>query len=162
LSGIDKLLGETLPEPLPPPPPPPRPRVETAKAKPSVSDGKAAAAKKAADAKAKADADAKKKAAAEAVSLGVAGSTWVQLAGGSNEDRMAAEYKRIKAKKPALFAKRSGYVTQGKDYFRLLVGPFKDSGDARDFVNSLAKAGVDSFMWTRSPATIRIEKLPSP
>jgi tetratricopeptide (TPR) repeat protein len=161
LSGIDKLLGETLPEPLPPPPPPPRPKVETAKAKPSAADTKAAAAKKAADAKAKADADAKKKADAEAKAIGVSGSTWVQLAGGSNEARMAAEFKRIKARKPDLFAKRSGYVTQGKDYFRLLVGPFSDSGDARDFVNALAKAGIDSFMWNRSPPTIRIEKLPS-
>ena len=50
-------------------------------------------------------------------------------------------------------------MTGGKDYFRLLVGPFASTGEAQDFVRKLDKAGIDSFRWTRNPARIRIEKL---
>jgi septal ring-binding cell division protein DamX len=69
------------------------------------------------------------------------------------------EYKRIAAKAGTLLKSRSGYVTEGKDYFRLLVGPFPTTDEAQAFVKKLDKAGVDSFRWTRSPAQIRIEKL---
>ena len=162
LSGIDKLLA-TIAEA----PPPPQPKVE-APAPPSkgAKDAKTAAAKKAADKKAaekkakddKAAAD--KKARDEAAKLGVAGAHWVQLAGGSNQDRMVTEYRRL-ATKAGSALKRPGYVTGGKDYFRLLVGPFDSKGDAQAFVNKLAKEGVDGFSWTRNPPQIRIEKLPS-
>ena len=162
LSGIDKLLA-TIAEA----PPPPQPKVE-APTPPSkgAKDAKTAAAKKAADKKVaekKAKDDklaAEKKAKEEAAKLGVAGANWVQLAGGSNQDRMVTEYRRLAAKAGSAL-KRPGYVTGGKDYFRLLVGPFDSKGDAQAFVNKLAKEGVDGFSWTRNPPQIRIEKLPS-
>jgi len=156
--GEPLLAANTIP-PAPTPrleiaaPPKPRPRVELAKAKPKADPAKLAAEKKAT-----ADKKAKEAAAAK---TGVAGTYWVQLAGGSNPDRMGSEYKRITAKKSALFAGKPGFVTSGKDYFRLLVGPFKTTGDAHDYVTKLDKAGIDSFMWTRNPAQIRIEKLSS-
>ena len=164
LSGIDKLLA-TIAEA---PPPAPNPKVEETpdlKAKPTRDDKAAAkkaadkklAEKKARDEKAAAD----KKARDAAAALGVPGANWVQLAGGSNRDRLEHEYARIKAKKSALFAGRSGYTTEGKDYFRLLTGPFKSADDAHDFVNKLDKAGIDSFSWTRTPAQIKIEKIGS-
>jgi hypothetical protein len=136
-----------------------KPKVERAPAK---SDAKAAADKKKADklaAEKKAKAEADRKAKAEAVRLGVGGTNWVQLAGGSNQDRMAVEYRKLAAKAGSLLKSRSGYVTQGKDYFRLLVGPFPTTDQAQEFVRKLDKAGVDSFRWTRNPAQIRIEKL---
>ena len=136
-----------------------KPKVERAAAK---SDAKAAADKKKADklaAEKKAKAEADRKAKAEAAKLGVGGRNWVQLAGGSNEDRMAVEYRKLAAKAGSLLKARSGYVTQGKDYFRLLVGPFPTTDEAQEFVRKLDKAGVDSFRWTRNPAQIRIEKL---
>ena len=71
---------------------------------------------------------------------------------------MANEYKRLSAKASVLKS-RPGYVTNGKDYFRLLVGPFSTADEAQDFVKKLDKAGVDSFRWTRNPAQIKIEKL---
>ena len=177
LSGIDRILASsreplesvannTLPEPQP----------DAAPANDGTADKKRAARKAAVDknlaAAKKAAADEKaavKKAAdaavaaqrATAAKLGVAGEHWVQLAGGTNEARMATEFKRIKAKKPALFAGRSAYVTNGKDYFRLLVGPFGDSEGARDYAAKLAKAGIDGFSWPRTPPQIRIEKLPT-
>jgi tetratricopeptide (TPR) repeat protein len=160
LSGIDKLLA-TIAEA----PPAPRPKVEKAKPaeqpKPSKVEA-AAAAKKAADKKKRDDKlAADKKAKEEAARLGVAGTNWVQLAGGSNQDRMGIEYKRLSGKAGSLLKSRNGYVTEGKDYFRLLVGPFDSKGDAQAFVNKLAKEGVDGFSWTRTPPKIKIEKLSS-
>ena len=153
LSGIDKLLA-TIAEA----PPPPKPKVEKGPTKAE----KAAAAKKAAEKKQRDEKiAAEKKAKEEAARLGVAGTNWVQLAGGSHQDRMASEYKRLSAKAGKLLKSRSGYVTEGKDYFRLLVGPFESKGDAQDFVNKLEKEGVDGFSWTRTPAKIKIEKISS-
>jgi tetratricopeptide (TPR) repeat protein len=169
LDDIAKLLKEpvveeTGGEPLvqvaeaqaPEPAPGSKPKVEKAKAasKPKV-DPKAA--KLAAEKKAKAEAE--KKAKAEAAKLGVSGANWVQLAGGANKDRMAAEYRKLSAKAGSVLKSRSGYVTDGKDYFRLLVGPFTTTDEAQAFVRKLDKAGVDSFRWTRNPAQIKIEKL---
>ena len=136
-----------------------RPKVETAK-KPAVSKPKVETAKKAVEDKKKADKlAAEKKAKAAAAKLGVSGTNWVQLAGGANQDRMANEYKKLAAKAGTLLKSRSGYVTEGKDYFRLLVGPFPTRSEAQAFVNKLEKEGVDGFSWTRNPAQIRIEKL---
>ncbi|MDQ3143766.1 MAG: SPOR domain-containing protein, partial [Pseudomonadota bacterium] len=141
-----------------------------------AGDAKKVAAKKIANAKKTADAkkmtDAKKladarKAAAKAAAdekeereaLGVAGTNWVQLAGGANSDRMKREFDQLAAKSSTL-KKRGGHVTQGKDYFRLLTGPFDSKSEAQSFVNQLAKDDVDGFSWTRTPASIKIEKLP--
>ena len=153
LSGIDKLLS-TMAEA----PPPPQPKVEKGPTKAE----KAAAAKKAADKKKRDEKlAAEKNAKEEAAKLGVAGTNWVQLAGGSHQDRMVSEYKRLSAKAGKLLKSRPGYVTEGKDYFRLLVGPFESRGEAQEFVNRLAKEDVDGFSWTRTPPKIKIEKLSS-
>jgi len=155
LSGIDKLLA-TMAEA----PPPAEPKLEAKK--PAVSDKsvKAAAAKKAAERKARDEKlAAEKKAREEEAKLGVKGTHWVQLAGGSNQNRMATEYKKLSAKAGKLLKSRSGYVTGGKDYFRLLVGPFDSKSESQAFVNKLEKEGVDGFSWTRTPAKIKIEKL---
>ena len=151
---------ETAPEPAFREPLVSKPKVEAAKAKGAVSKPKVESARQAAADKAKADklAD-EKKAKAAATKLGVAGTNWVQLAGGSNQDRMGTEYKKLSAKAGALLKSRSGYVTEGKDYFRLLVGPFPTKSEAQAFVNKLEKEGVDGFSWTRTPAQIKIEKL---
>ena len=131
-----------------------RPKVERTQS--TAAADKKKAARLAAEKKANAGAE---KARAETTRLGVAGTNWVQLAGGSNADRMATEYRKLAAKAGSLLKARSGYVTQGKDYFRLLVGPFPTTDEAQEFVRKLDKAGVDSFRWTRNPAQIRIEKL---
>jgi cell division septation protein DedD len=166
LSSIDKLLA-AIEEP---PPPAPTPKVE----KPASDDAatKAAATKKAVDKKAaekkaaeKKARDAKlaaeKKEREEAAKLGVKGTYWVQLAGGSNQDRMANEFKKLSDKAGKLLKSRSGYVTAGKDYFRLVIGPFDTKSESQAFVNKLAKEGVDGFSWTRTPSQIKIEKLSS-
>ena len=138
----------------------PGPSWKMSKAKSAVSKPKVETAKKAAADKEKAEKlAAEKKAKAEAAKLGIAGTNWVQLAGGSNQNRMGVEYKKLATKAGKLLKSRSGYVTEGKDYFRLLVGPFPSKSEAQAFVNKLEKEGVDGFSWTRTPAQIRFEKL---
>lgn len=165
LSGIDRLLAQADELPVPPAPTPRFERpVKSAAVDPSKSK-KAADLKKAVEAKKLAEAtraaDLKKvKAEEEArARIGLAGTHWVQLAGGSNADRMDDEFRRLGAKSSAL-RKRGGAVTAGKDYFRLLTGPFASRSAAQEFVNTLAKDDVDGFSWTRTPATLKIEKLP--
>jgi cell division septation protein DedD len=161
LTSIDKLLAA-----LEEAPPPPEPKVEARKPDPAAT--KKAADKKAADRKAAAEKKAReeklaaeKKAREEAAKLGVKGTYWVQLAGGSNQDRMANEYQKLSAKAGKLLKSRAGYVTEGKDYFRLVVGPFGTKAESQAFVNKLEKEGVDGFSWTRTPPKIKIEKLSS-
>ncbi len=160
LSGIDLLLAQADELPVPPAP---RPKVEVG-AKASLDTArsrKAAAAKATAEAKKLADKKlADKKLRDEKAAIGLSGIYWVQLAGGGNADRMGFEYKRLAAKSSAL-KKRGGAVTEGKEYFRLLTGPFASRSEAQAFVNQLAKDDVDGFTWTRAPATIKIEKLPA-
>jgi cell division septation protein DedD len=162
LSGIDKLLA-TIAEA----PPPPQPKLELKKPD-SAGSKKAAADKKAADRKAAEEKRkreeklaAEKKAREEAAKLGVKGTYWVQLAGGSNQDRLGQEYKQLSSKAGKLLKSRAGYVTEGKSYYRLLVGPFDSKSESQSFVNKLAKEGVDGFSWTRTPAQIKIEKIAS-
>lgn len=167
LSSIDKLLAAIEEAP----PPAPTPKVEKA-ASDDAAAAKVAAAKKAADKKAadkktaekkarEAKLAAEKKEREEAAKLGVKGTYWVQLAGGSNQDRMANEYKKLSDKAGGLLKSRPGYVTAGKEYFRLVIGPFDTKSESQAFVNKLAKEGVGGFSWTRTPSQIKIEKLSS-
>ena len=93
--------------------------------------------------------------------VGTKGTYWVQLAGSGDKAAMSREFRKISAKKPDLFKAHPGHVTVGKDYFRLLVGPFDSASEAHAYVTKLDKAGIDSFTWTRNPAQIKIEKLAS-
>jgi len=160
LSGIDRLLAQADELPVPPAPKPRFEKPTKVTARDAAKAKKAAELKKAAEAKKLADAKKAAEEKAEREALGVAGTNWVQLAGGSNEKYMATEFRKLSKKSSAL-RKRGGNVTQGKDYYRLLVGPFDSKGAAQSFVNQLAKDGVDGFSWTRTPATLRIEKLSS-
>ena len=83
---------------------------------------------------------------------------FVQLASGAHAERMAVEYKKIKAKKPGLFSGRIAQVTNGKALFRLVIGPFKSKTDSGEFVNQLSKAGIDGFSYT-APDGMTFEKI---
>ena len=136
-------------------PPPARPKVELAKLDPPKVKAKAKetampkeAAKKLDSAKSKELAKAKEPASPH----------YVQLASGAHADRMGIEFKRIKAKKPSLFAGRTARITIGKELFRLVIGPFKSKDEAHDFTNQLAKAGIDGFSYT-APNGMKFEKI---
>lgn len=143
------------------PPPPPRPTPKLEIKRPPAPKPKVELAKldlpKAAKAKAKAKADAEKVREA-AKAKAPASPYFVQLASGAHADRMAGEYKKIRAKKPALFSGKSAQVTRGKDLFRLVIGPFKSKTDSGDFVNQLSKAGIDGFPYT-APDGMTFEKI---
>ena len=66
----------------------------------------------------------------------------------------AAEYRRIKGKSPKLLGATAGWKTAN----RVLVGPFKDRGEAQALVNALAKADIAAVPWT-SPEGQEIVKL---
>ncbi len=134
-----------LPPPRPTPkleikrPPAPRPKVEMAKLDP-VKTAKSKSEPAAAKAKPPAS------------------PYFVQLASGAHPERMAGEYKKIRAKKPGLFSGRSAQVTKGRELFRLVIGPFKNRDDSGEFVNQLSKAGIDGFPYT-APDGMTFEKI---
>ena len=102
-----------------------------------------------------------KKVAAERKAVAPApGKFWVQLAGGSQADRMPFEYRRLKARKPSFFAGRTPYIAELKGWSRLLLGPFKSEDEAQEAVNALGEADIKAFGWA-SPAGQAVEKLPA-
>lgn len=160
LSDIDKLLGSPdepiVRMPAASPQDELAPEAAHEPSKPKTQTEKKAAAKKG---KAEDESASAKKAKAAAKAPKSPGKYWVQLAGGAKTERMPIEFKRIKGKKPGLFAKRTAYVAELKGWTRLLVGPFKSEDESQDYVNQLAKADIDGFSWI-SPTGQAIEKLP--
>lgn len=131
------------PQPKYEPPPAPQPKVEeTLVSTPKVEPAKP-----------------KPKPAPPKPDIGVSGTYWIQLAGGGRKDAMPREWSRIKGKAGGLLDGKSGHVTQGVDYFRLVAGPFKSRAEAQTLVNKLRGAGIECFVWTREPALIKIEKI---
>lgn len=154
LASIDQLLSQpapaattTAPPPAPQPkvetPPPSRPKYE-AKPQPKVEAAKPAP---------------KPKPAPPKPDIGTEGTWWIQLAGGSRADAMGREWKRISGEAGSLLSGQKPHVTQGKDYFRLLVGPFSSRDKAQDLTNKLRGNGIDVFTWQRSPAALKINPL---
>lgn len=129
--------------------PPPRPTPKLEIKRPPASRPKVELAKLDQPRKAKAEPEAKKKPSSP---------YFVQLASGAHPERMASEYKKIRAKKPGLFTGRSAAVTKGKELFRLVIGPFKSRDDSGAFVNQLSKAGIDGFPYT-APDGMTFEKI---
>lgn len=82
---------------------------------------------------------------------------WVQIAASQNKAGFPAEFRRLKAKAKALEGK-TAWTAPFRATNRLLVGPFKTDKEARDLVNELSKANIDSFSW-KSEAGQAIEKL---
>ncbi len=124
----------------------------------AATDKKALAAKKLADekklAEAKEAAEEKKAARANPERI------WVQVAGGAYAGDLPKAYAAVKAKAPTVFGSRGGWSTPLRATNRVLTGPFKSDGEARSFVNQLAKAGVSAFTFT-SDAGQAVTKLPA-
>ena len=85
---------------------------------------------------------------------------WVQVAGGANEAALAMAWNTMKGRAPAAFKGRQGWTTPLRATNRVLAGPFKTDDDARAFVNTLAKSGVQAFTFT-SEAGQKITRLPT-
>lgn len=85
---------------------------------------------------------------------------WVQVAGGANEAALVMAWNTMKSRAPAAFKGRQGWTTPLRATHRVLAGPFKTDEEARAFVNTLAKSGVQAFAFT-SEAGQKITKLPT-
>nr|WP_299851359.1 SPOR domain-containing protein [Sphingomonas bacterium] len=85
---------------------------------------------------------------------------WVQVAGGANEAALVMSWNIMKSRAPAAFKGRQGWTTPLRATHRVLAGPFKTDDEARTFVNTLAKSGVQAFAFT-SEAGQKITKLPT-
>jgi hypothetical protein len=83
---------------------------------------------------------------------------WVQLASGTNANALPDQFRRIKLKHSDLLEGMSGYVADGADRARLLIGPFKSVSDANIIIEDLESVRVDAFSWTSPPGQM-IRKL---
>lgn len=83
---------------------------------------------------------------------------WLQLASGANATALPDQFRRIKNRHRDLLDGISGYVADGPDRARLLIGPFKSRSDAQIFAEDLASVSVKAFSWT-NPAGLSIRKL---
>jgi hypothetical protein len=77
---------------------------------------------------------------------------WLQLASGPNANALQGEFRRMKSHNRDLFDGISGYVAQGQDRSRLVIGPFRGASDAKIFAEDLESVGINSFSWTNSPS----------
>ncbi len=85
---------------------------------------------------------------------------WVQVAGGANRAGLSSTWKKTREAAPGLLKGASAWSTPLNRTNRLLVGPFKSNGEARDMVNKLNKAGLSVFAFTSTQGQ-EIEKLSS-
>ena len=83
---------------------------------------------------------------------------WLQLASGANAAALPEQFRRIKTRHGELLDGISGYVTDGPDRARLLIGPFKSRSDAQVFADDLASVDVKAFSWT-NPVGQNIRRL---
>lgn len=106
----------------------------------------AAQKKAAADAKLKAEklAEEKRVAEEEAKARRNPARIWVQIATGNNEAGLPGTWRRLKTQASKSLAKQNAWTVPFRQTNRLLVGPLKSVGDARDLVSSLAKEGVQA------------------
>jgi Flp pilus assembly protein TadD len=75
---------------------------------------------------------------------------WLQLASGRNETALSNEFERMKRDNGDLFKGITGYVAEGSDRARLVIGPFRGPSDAKIFADDLRSIGVEAFRWTNS------------
>lgn len=106
----------------------------------------AAQKKAAADAKLKAEklAEEKRIAEEEAKARRNPARVWVQIATGNNEAGLPGTWRRLKTQASKSLAKQNAWTVPFRQTNRLLVGPLKSVGDARELVSSLAKEGVQA------------------
>jgi hypothetical protein len=84
----------------------------------------------------------------------------VQLASGQNAGALPSQFDRIKSRAGELMEGLKPYVAQEPDKVRLLIGPFANSADARDFAEGLGSERISAFSWTSDPGQL-IRKLPT-
>jgi len=75
---------------------------------------------------------------------------WLQLASGRSATALENQFERLKRDNGDLFSGITGYVAEGGERARLVIGPFRGASDAKIFADDLRSIGVDAFRWTNS------------
>jgi cell division septation protein DedD len=75
---------------------------------------------------------------------------WLQLASGRNATALQNQFERLKRDNGDLFKGITGYVAEGSERARLVIGPFRGTSDAKIFADDLRSIGVDAFRWSNS------------
>jgi len=83
---------------------------------------------------------------------------WVQIATGRNNSGLGLTLRRMRSENEAALKGLSGWSASYKATNRILVGPMKSAGAARELVSKLAKNGV-SAMTFNSDAGEQVEKI---
>lgn len=78
------------------------------------------------------------------------GKVWLQLASGSDAGALPSQFQRLKSKNRELFDGITGFVAEGQDRARLVIGPFRGQSDAEIFAGDLESVGIDASKWTNS------------
>jgi hypothetical protein len=79
---------------------------------------------------------------------------WVQLASGPNAEALPEQFRRSQQRSRELLDGKSGYVAEEEGRARLLVGPFRNAGDAQTFVEELEIDGVRAFSWNSAEGQV--------
>ena len=83
---------------------------------------------------------------------------WVQIATGRNDSGLGLTLKRIRSDNEAALKGLGGWSAPYKATNRILVGPMKSTGAARELVGKLAKNGVSAMTFS-SDAGEEVEKI---
>ncbi|MBD59257.1 MAG: hypothetical protein CL808_03935 [Citromicrobium sp.] len=72
---------------------------------------------------------------------------WLQIGIGQNRSLLRSDW-RLKYRKIDAIKDKGPFVTPWGQTNRLLAGPFDSQAEAREALNALAAADIDSFIWT--------------
>lgn len=75
---------------------------------------------------------------------------WLQLASSSNSTALSNQFERLRSDYHDVFNGIRGYLAEGPDRSRLVIGPFRGPSDAGIFADDLRSIGIDAFRWTNS------------
>lgn len=73
---------------------------------------------------------------------------WVQVETGRDLEALKFDWRRLTRRVPDLLGKQKPHVASWGRATRLLAGPFRNEGDARDLASALRAEGLDSFTFT--------------
>lgn len=75
---------------------------------------------------------------------------WLQLASAADAGGLPGQFQRIKSRNRELFDGINGFVAKGPGQARLVIGPFRSTGDAETFAEDLESVNVDASQWSNS------------
>ena len=91
------------------------------------------------------------RAPSRAVAPATGSKVWLQLASGNNAAALPDQFRRIKRSTRDLLEGIDAHVAEDDNRVRLLIGPFRNKGDANIFAEDLGALNVDAFSWTNRP-----------